>query len=308
MKFHVLIPTYNRCQDLKENLAHLGDQIRQYGLEKEVGIVVSDNASTDNTWAMLVKQKEEWQGIIHLALLKNETNVGLEQNAVNLLAYSTADYIIWLGDDDFLADGYLSFVQAQFTAHHIGWMIPGLVGIDKAGNREAGRPVDFPYKTFAGGFDTLYHYSHLAHQMSGLVVKRKGLLDAYLAKPQWRNPYLFVFFTAYCQLNNDGVYAPSYQTLINNYNPKDWGYNTIGLLDEVFKSYFFLNEKIGQEKLNKLLLHFIVMHSYRINFSKGLGYVLKQGKWILQAVPEKKGLQASLYQLLIKEYLVRKFR
>jgi hypothetical protein len=287
---------------------YLGSQIQKYRLEKEVGIMVSDNASTDDTWLTLVQQKKEWSGIIHLTLLKNATNVGLEQNTVNLLGESEAEYIIWLGDDDFLADGYLAFIRSQFSGNKIGWMIPGLVGMDQDGNRITGRPVDFPFKIFSSGFDTLYQLSHMAHQMSGLVVKRTGLLEAYLSKPQWCNPYLYIYFTAYCQLNYDGMYAPSFQTQINNYNPKDWGYNKIGLLDEVFKSYYYLKEEIGRKHLNRLLLRFILMHSYRINFNNGLGYLLQQGSWILKTIPEGKALQAPLFQLLIKEYLVRKFR
>lgn len=308
MKFQILIPTYNRCEDLKANLEQLRIQLTKYALTNDFGIAVSDNASTDDTWPMLQSLKNEWKNEVNLDLLRNETNVGLEQNVVNLLLFATADYIIWIGDDDFLAEGYLKFIQEQFSNNRLGWMIPGLIGVDKDGNKTNGRPTDFSFRNFPAGFDTTYELSHLAHQMSGLIVKREGLSETYLAKPEWRNPYLFIFFTAYCQLLHDGIYAPGYPAIINNFNPKDWGYNKIGLLDEVFKSYYYLKDKIGSEKVNKLLLRFVVMHSYRIDFSKGIAHVLRQGKWILQKADATKGLRSPLFQLLIKEYLVRKIR
>lgn len=308
MRFQILIPTYNRCTDLKNNLEHLKSEMLKHHLFGEFGIYVSDNASTDDTWSMLQQIQHEWKSLIQLDIVRNETNVGLEQNVVNLLQKASAEYVIWLGDDDFLAEGYLVFVREQFSNDIPGWMIPGLVELDKEGNKTIGRPVAFPFKSFSAGFDTVYELSHLAHQMSGLVVKRENLADVYLAKPQWRNPYLFIFFTAYCQLCYEGIYAPSYCTIINNFNPKDWGYNKIGLLDEVFKSYYYLKEKIGREELNKLLLRFIMMHSYRIDFSKGISYVFKQGEWILNNAGEVNGLRPRLYKLLTKEYLFRKLR
>lgn len=308
MKFQILIPTYNRCIDLKKNLEYLKKEILKYQLAQEFAIAVSDNASTDDTWAMLQQIKNEWKDEVQLDIVKNEANVGLEQNVVNLLQNATAEYLIWLGDDDFLAEGYLAFIQQQFANTKLGWMIPGLTEIDKQGNQNGGRPVEFSFKHFSAGFSTVYELSHFAHQMSGLVVKREKLAETYLAKPEWRNPYLFIFFTAYCQLFSEGVYAPSYRTIINNFNPKDWGYNKIGLLDEVFKSYYYLKETIGQEKLNRLLLRFVIMHSYRIDFSKGMRYVLQQGKWIINNASGTNGLKPRLYKTLIKEYLVRKFR
>lgn len=308
MIFQILIPTYNRYTDLKTNLEKIRSQLEKDNLADDFGIAVSDNASTDNTRAMLQQLKTEWGHSIKLDLLHNETNVGLEQNTVNLLQFATADYIIWLGDDDFLADGYLKFLKEQVTLQNIGWVIPGLIGVDKEGNQVTGRPVIFSYKKFSAGYDTTYEWSHLAHQMSGLMVKRSELYEQYMSKPEWRNPYLFIFFTAWCQMHYDGIYAPSYQSLINNYNPKAWGYNRIGLLDEVFKSYYYLKADIGNKKLNRLLLHFIVMHSYRIDFEKGLGYVMKQGKWIGESTTVASRLQLPLYGLLLKEYLVRKFR
>jgi len=308
MKFQILIPTYNRKEDLRINLEFLANQLTSYKLADNVGIVVSDNASADGTATMLEKFAETWKDKVQLCILRNESNVGLEQNTVNLLLSASADYIIWLGDDDLLADGYLNFVNKTFTDPKLGWMIPGIVSVTEDGKKTVGRPAEFDQKIFQPGYETLLSLSHFGHQMSGLVVKRKDLAKVYLEKPGWRNPYLFIFFLSYNQLLYPGVYAPSFKTIVNNYNQKDWSYNEIGLLDEVFKSYYYLRGSLGSKKLNQLLLKFVLMHSYRINFAKGYGFVLRQWKSISQNAKAAKGLKTPLLTLLTKEYLIRKLR
>jgi glycosyltransferase involved in cell wall biosynthesis len=308
MKFQILIPTYNRREDLKKNLEYLRDQLINYNLSHLFWIAVSDNASNDGTAVMLEQFAQGCKDEIRISILKNETNVGLEQNTVNLLRFADADYIIWLGDDDFLVDGYLNFINETFVDAKLGWMIPGLIGVTQGGKKTDGRPANFDHKTFPPGYETLLALSHFGHQMSGLVVKRENLLKVYLEKPEWRNPYLFIFFLSYNQLLYSGVYAPSFKTTVNNYNQKDWSYNEIGLLDEVFKSYYYLKDDIGENKLNQLLLKFVVMHSYRINFTKGYGFVLKQWKSISESASGTKGFKTPLLKLLTKEYLTRKLR
>lgn len=308
MKFQILIPTYNRKEDLKKNLEFLKDQLMTYKLADKFGIVVSDNASADGTAPMGEQFAQKWKDEIRLSVLKNESNVGLEQNTVNLLLSANADYVIWLGDDDLLADGYLNFVNEAFADTKLGWMIPGIVAVTAGGKKTAGRPAEFDQKTFQPGYETLLSLSHFGHQMSGLVVKRKDLAKVYLEKPEWRNPYLFIFFLSYNQLLYPGVYAPSYKTIVNNYNEKDWSYNEIGLLDEVFKSYYYLKDSLGSKKLSHLLLKFVLMHSYRINFGKGYGFVLRQWKSISKNADGAKGFKTPLLRLLTKEYLIRKLR
>ncbi len=308
IKFQILIPTYNRCNDLRKNLEHLGNQLNKYNLQDEFGIFVSDNASNDDTLEMLQAIAIDWKGKIELKVISNETNVGLEQNVVSLLENAISEYVIWLGDDDILAEGYLSFIHEQFCNKELGWMIPGLLAYDELGNKVSERPIDYFFEEKSSGYETIYQLSHLAHSMSGLVVKRKGLLEKYLIKSEWRNVYLFIFFVAYCQLHYPGIHAPGYQTIINISNSKDWGYNRIGLLDEVFKSYYYLKSEIGNKRLNKLLIRFVVMHSYRLNFEKGVIGVLGQGNEILKMSNRPPGLKMPLYIFLIKELMARKIK
>ncbi len=308
MKFQILIPTYNRCNDLKKNLEYLKSEMLKDQLMPEFGIIVSDNASTDGTWPMLQGIKVKWKDEVKLDIVRNETNVGLEQNTVNLLSFATSEYIIWLGDDDLLAEGYLKFINEKFKDNQLGWMIPGVLSIDGKGNIVDVRPANFQYQEYSAGFEALYQVSHFGHQLSGLVLKRCGLLEAYLSKQQWRNLYLFITFLVLNQVKHSGIYAPHYKTLVNNFNSKDWGYNEVGLLDEVFRAYYYLKDSIGQQRVNKLLLRFVLMHSYRINFSEGFRAVVRQWKDITIKANEAKGIKAKLLVLMTKEFVAQKIK
>lgn len=309
MLCQILIPTFNRRDDLKRNLIYLKDQLVRDHLTGKFAITVSNNASSDGTDAMLSELKVQWSTAVSLNIFNNKTNVGLEQNSVNLLCSTASDYVLWLGDDDLLADGYLKFVYDHIAQGEIGWVIPGLLEIDKYGKKHYGRLSTFESKMYSLGYRTVLELSHLGHQMSGLVVKRKELATVYLSHPNFRNPYLFIFFLAYSQLYNRGLYAPRYKTEVNNFNSKDWSYNDIGLLDEVFKSYYYLTSKIGVEKTKDILLKFVLMHSYRINFDKGFLFVIQQWKSIWKHSELRlKGFSRALLVLLTKEYFVRKMQ
>jgi abequosyltransferase len=305
LQAQILIPTYNRENYLKENLLILKDQLTKHDLTKDFGIIVSDNASEDGTWSMLKEFQEKWSPGIQIEILRNETNVGLEQNSVNLLKAASSEFIIWLGDDDYFTEDYLKFIDEKLKNGKPGWIVPGILGITQDGNKVDPRPADFHDKEFKPGFETMKELSHLGHQLSGLVLKREHLLETYLSEPNWRNPYLYLHFLAACQYRYPGIYVPGIKNLITIHNTRYWSYNEIQLLDEVFKCYYYFLVSLGQARVNSLILRFVVMHSYRIDFTKGFGNVLRQWRLIVKKAPEAKNIKFPLLLLLTKEYASR---
>lgn len=267
MKLDILIPTFQRCETLVKNLNYLIGQIDTYGLHDHVNIIVSDNASTDATQAGVKRIIENSALKSKILYYKADCNVGLEKNAVNVASLATADFILWCGDDDYLAEGYLAYVVNKINEDpEIGCIIPGLSSLHADGVVLESRAEDFSEIRLAKGYASVHQYSHLGHQMSGLVVRRQGLLEDYLTQPGYRNPYLFIYFVARSLLKNDGLYSPGYKTIVTVFNEKDWSYNQIGLLDEVFKSYYALSDLIDKRQIDDLLIRFMVMHSYRLSF------------------------------------------
>ena len=295
----ILIPTYNRCAPLRENLHLLNRQIGQNNLADQVSIIISDNASPDNTRETVADFAEQHPDI-KIIYHRQPANKGLEQNAVDVLLQARSPYVMFLGDDDYLPEGYLAYCIKKTNAATPGFIVPGLANLQADGKVVPGRLEKFDELALTRGFDTMYRYSHLGHQMSGILVRRESLAEDYLKHEQYRTPYLFIYFLAHSMLNHNGYYVPQFKVKVSMGNTKDWSYNQIGLLDEVYKAYYPFIEPLGEKKVARLMLRFTIMHAYRIDFGKGL---LHNYRSIVRASRNPAGFRSGLLWLLTKEYL-----
>ena len=105
-------------------------------------------------------------------------------------------------------------------------------------------------------------------------------------------------------LTYDSVYAPQYRTQVTVFNQKHWGYNDVGLLDEVYKSYYGFRGDVGEERLRDLLIRFTVVHSYRFGFEP-LRFVrpLKQYLSLRRSV-DVAGFERALAVLMLKDIVL----
>lgn len=302
----ILIPTYNRAQDLLINLNHLYNEINRDDLVNEVCIIISDNFSADNTRELVEHFIAKHQDLQIIYKCQNE-NIGLERNAVSVFEYASSPYVMFIGDDDLVGKGYLRFCIGQIQGNsYIGCVIPGIKSVNRSGEEKVGRVENYEFKIIEKGYDAVYYYSHMGHQMSGLVIKSGKVLHAYLSKPEYRNPYLFIYFTAYCLYNHRSIYAPMFKTAVQIDNEKDWGYNEIGLLDEVFKSYYYFIGEMADEQIANILIHFVRMHSYRLEIHARNPFVLLQKGYRLSTIGGHiKGFKRKLAILLVKEYFLK---
>ncbi|RJE70865.1 glycosyltransferase [Reichenbachiella sp. MSK19-1] len=300
----ILIPTYNRCADLVKNIKGLTKQIKEEHLADKVTIIISDNCSPDDT-KIQVEDLMTAHPELSITYFCQAKNIGLEPNVVDLMGRATSPYVMWIGDDDYIVSGYLTFCIQQIEEKQIGCIIPGLSNLYEDGTIIESRLENFEYQAYPAGYNSLFEVSHLAHQMSGLLLNREGLIDRYLRDPEFRNPYLFIFWTADCLYRKGGIYAPHFKTLVSVFNVKDWGYNEVGLLDDVFKSYYFFKRDLTPIQLRELLLRFSKMHSYRYNIKKNEPFKLLKKYNILSTKPPMSlpGFKYQLAMHLIKDYI-----
>ncbi|MGA2847838.1 MAG: glycosyltransferase family 2 protein [Terracidiphilus sp.] len=103
----IAIPTYNRVRYLKQLLTTLA---RQLAGERRVELIVSDNASVDETPSVV----EEFvkQGL-HIRYFRNESNVGADQNFIQCFELARGKYVWVFGDDDIIADGAILAILSQ---------------------------------------------------------------------------------------------------------------------------------------------------------------------------------------------------
>jgi len=261
----ILIPTYNRAEFLAKNILLLNKQIESRGLQKYFRILVSDNCSSDNTSDAL----SEVEGALSVRMLRyrQEKNIGLEPNALFLLGKATSEYVMYLGDDDYLPDGYLDFVIEKIKEGSAYCIIAGFSALLSGDVIKPARNADFGVKKYPPGFSTVCKISNFGHQLSGLVTKRDGLYEQYTKNEDLRNIYPFIFFVSYCMMRGNTYYTPKYQVLVSQGNSKDWGYDDSGLLIDIFKNYkiVFKNEPF---KAAWASLSFARIQSWRLRIGK----------------------------------------
>ena len=90
----VLIPTYNRPDQLKKNLLSLKDQSL-----KNFKIIISDNSENDISRNIVKEFKN-----LNIKYIKNYKNIGPKKNFLNLLSKVKTNFFCYLLDDDYLCD------------------------------------------------------------------------------------------------------------------------------------------------------------------------------------------------------------
>jgi abequosyltransferase len=306
MYIDILIPTYNRFEDLIYNLNLIQQELLDHQLFDKFKVIISDNCSSDKTKESVIEFLKTKQNDFNIEYHRTDKNIGLEKNAVHVLSKASSEYIIFLGDDDYLEKGYLKYcVDKTNQDNKIGCIITGIEQIDNELNIIGHpRPTDFDEISGKPGFDSMLKFSHLGHQLSGLLLKRENLLEQYLSSGN-RNIYLFIYFVTNRIEQYSVIYAPKFKTKVKILNTKDWDYNHLGLLDEVFKSYYPFLPSQGEEKVKDFLIRFCRLHSYRFGIKKSNPIRLyKQYKKLLDIKPKIKGFASELRTLLIKEYIL----
>lgn len=183
MRLSICIPTHQgRCASLKEALESIAAQVRS-GLDAEVEVVVSDNASDDGTEAMVTALRERHPSLM-LVYARNERDMGLE-NIMLAVERASGEWCWLFGSDDVMAADGLAAVVATIRAH------PEATGIAVARTNfdhtmqrriQADPPETAPGRretTVIHGFAEIM--SELAFQFGFLsvnVVRRKAWLEA----------------------------------------------------------------------------------------------------------------------------------
>jgi glycosyltransferase involved in cell wall biosynthesis len=105
------ITTYNRARWLTHSLPRVLEATRQW--RDVVEVVVCDNASTDDTPAVVARFANEPNFLAY----RNPTNVGMLGNLGVTARHSRGAFVWLLGDDDLLADGAIENVLEGLAAH-----------------------------------------------------------------------------------------------------------------------------------------------------------------------------------------------
>lgn len=99
LKVTIAIPTYNRSQMIGESILSALNQDTEINYE----VLILDNASTDNTEEVVKKFTDQ-----KLRYIRNEANIGMMGNWNKAVKESQGDYLMILGDDDWLLPNFIN--------------------------------------------------------------------------------------------------------------------------------------------------------------------------------------------------------
>jgi abequosyltransferase len=111
----ISIPTYNRAECLDLCLAQLCNQTDRIG--KDVELIVSDNASPDETPEIVAKYRKLG---VTLTYLRNHENLGGAANVYQCFKVATGKYVLVLADDDLLVDGAMNSILTLLEGGEYG--------------------------------------------------------------------------------------------------------------------------------------------------------------------------------------------
>ena len=164
----IVIPTYNRCNYLRELLPEILNQCDQIDPNNiEIELVLSDNASTDQTpeyIASLIKRKS-------ISYYRNSENIGGDANFINGVKLAKGKYVWLFGDDELLVENGISNVIRILKEYSCSLLII----------RDDSYPVGLQHSRLFNNYEELVHciskinpHFVLAHTLiTGNIFKRE---------------------------------------------------------------------------------------------------------------------------------------
>jgi glycosyltransferase involved in cell wall biosynthesis len=161
----ICIPTFNRAQCLAELL----DSIVEQGTP-DVEVVVSDDASSDNTAEVIANYKSR---LPRVKFLQQPWNIGLDRNFLAAVDNASGDYVWLMGDDDKLLPGAVEKVLTALA----GWpdivgMTVGVIDYDREFQAATGMRKMPPTARISGAEAVFSSVAELLGFMSTLVFNR----------------------------------------------------------------------------------------------------------------------------------------
>jgi glycosyltransferase involved in cell wall biosynthesis len=251
MKYSVLLPTKDRLEYLRYAIQSV---LKQDYANWE--IIVSDNCSEDDIQGYITSLNEP-----RIKYYRTSTFISVTDNWNNALEKSTGDYIIMLGDDDCLLQGYFTtcssllnnygFPEMLYTGSYL-YVYPNVIPEVPEGYLETWENASFlsnkqsPYfispsqrielvrKTM--DFNVMFNFNVQFSLISRQLVDRLKKYGSF-----YQSPYPDYYATTAAMLKADTVLAVPSRLVAVGMSPKSFGY------------YYFNNkEKLGNEMLKNI--------------------------------------------------------
>lgn len=130
------IPTYNGEKFLRETVVSVIDRCKEVNRD-DIEILISDNGSTDATAVIAAACLEEFAP--YVVVIRNEVNLGFDQNIDLLFQRAHGKYIEILGDDDYLEKDHFKYLLPHLEdVRSVGAVLLGVSFLDvSTGKRQS---------------------------------------------------------------------------------------------------------------------------------------------------------------------------
>lgn len=191
----ITIPTYNRAKYLDLCLAQIKKNL--VGFEDEIEVLVSDNASTDDTAAIIERHRAA--GLV-LTYSRNPTNIGMDRNFHACFTKASGKYVWIFSDDSVMLDGAVETLLRILREDDYGVVFLNHYDYDQdylqpVGNRLMAMPKDSSkYVVFKVNREFVAEVNYWFSYISGNIVNKEKIpadfdtaqfFDTYLACASW---------------------------------------------------------------------------------------------------------------------------
>jgi glycosyltransferase involved in cell wall biosynthesis len=169
MKLSICIPTYNRDARLLVCLQSL--EAASFLLETPIEILVSNNASTDDTYEIL-KRWHFTNPYVTFNVNTNTANLGAYENIKALIKMAKGEYLFWCTDDDLLLPAGIDEILTILKKHspdYAKFAIISYLEQSKISYYYGGRSDLISDGSDLERFVEIYRYSHV---LTGTLARR----------------------------------------------------------------------------------------------------------------------------------------
>lgn len=219
IKISVCIPAYNR----PEVLADLLDSILSQSYSNfEIVICEDKSPKRVEISEVVARYAIKYPNVIHY--FENQVNLGYDGNIRNLIARSSGDYCLFMGNDDLMCDDALGVVAKAVTRHKdVGVVLRTYASFD--GSPENINQIFRYFQSetfFPAGLDTISTFYRRSVVISGMVVKREKALKYSTQKFDGTLLYQ-LYLVANILTESNGVFVPEILALYRNGGIPDFG-------------------------------------------------------------------------------------
>jgi abequosyltransferase len=192
----IAIPTYNRSSDLAQLLGILLPQLEG---RPEVELLISDNASTDDTSAVVHRFLQQFQSIRYN---RHPENIGPDANFLFCFNMARGRYFWLCGDDDIILPGVIEELLSHITAADFDVIYATSYGFryDYLAERQSD-PLNRRFHTITSARHLALVVNVMFTFISGIIVNKERLeaiphedpadfLDTHLVQLSWSLPLL----------------------------------------------------------------------------------------------------------------------